>query len=94
MENVDLILINGKVLTVNRHFGIAEAVAVKNGRIAAVGGNELVKSLSGSGTKVIDLAGATMLPGINDAHMHAPFFGATRPPLGPGPDLSGGPDHR
>ncbi len=81
MENVDLILINGKVLTVNRHFGIAEAVAVKNGRIAAVGGNELVKSLSGSGTKVIDLAGATMLPGINDAHMHAPFFGATRPPL-------------
>ena len=68
-------------MTVNRHFGIAEAVAVKNGRIAAVGGNELVKSLSGPGTKVIDLAGATMLPGINDAHMHAPFFGATRPPL-------------
>ena len=81
MDNLDLILINGKVVTVNRHFGIAEAVAVKNGRIAAVGGNELVKSLSGSGTKVIDLAGATMLPGINDAHLHAPFFGATRPPL-------------
>ncbi len=81
MDNVDLILINGKVLTVNRHFGIAEAVAVKNGRIAAVGGNELVKFLAGSGTKVIDLAGATLLPGINDAHLHAPFFGATRPPL-------------
>ena len=81
MDNMDLILINGKVVTVNRHFGITEAVAVKNGRIAAVGGNELVKSLAGSGTKVIDLAGSTMLPGINDAHMHAPFFGATRPPL-------------
>ncbi|MBI5585137.1 MAG: amidohydrolase [Deltaproteobacteria bacterium] len=81
MDHVDLILINGKVVTVNRHFGIAAAVAVKNGRIAAVGGTEVVKSLAGPETKVIDLAGATMLPGINDAHMHAPFFGATRPPL-------------
>jgi predicted amidohydrolase YtcJ len=81
MDHVDLILTNGKILTVNRFFGIAEAVAVKNGRIAAVGDNELVKSLAGSGTRVIDLAGAMMLPGINDAHMHAPFFGATRPPL-------------
>ncbi len=81
MDNVDLILINGKVVTVNRNFGIAEAVAVKNGRIAAVGGTEIINSLAGPGTKVIDLAGATMLPGINDAHMHAPFFGATRPPL-------------
>jgi len=78
---VDLILINGKVLTVNPHFDIVEAVAVKNGRITAVGGNQAVRALAGPGSKTIDLAGATMLPGINDAHMHAPFFGATRPPL-------------
>ncbi|MBI5605461.1 MAG: amidohydrolase [Deltaproteobacteria bacterium] len=81
MNSVDLILINGKVLTVNQHFDIVEAVAVKNGRITAVGGNDMVKALAGPGTKVIDLAGATMLPGINDAHLHTPFFGATRPPL-------------
>ena len=81
MDNVDLILINGKVLTVNQNFGIVEAVAVKNGRIAAVGGNKVIKFLAGPDTKIIDLAGATLLPGINDAHMHAPFFGATRPPL-------------
>ena len=81
MVKADLIITNGKVLTVNKNFDIAEAVAVKDGRIVAVGDNPGVKALAGPGTQVIDLAGATMLPGINDAHMHAPFFGATRPPL-------------
>lgn len=81
MVKADLIITNGKVLTVNKNFDIAEAVAVKDGRIVAVGGNPGVKALAGPGTRVIDLAGATLLPGINDTHLHAPFFGATRPPL-------------
>ncbi|MFA7279439.1 MAG: amidohydrolase [Sterolibacterium sp.] len=81
MVKADLIIANGKVLTANKSFDIAEAVAVKDGRIVAVGDNLRIQALAGPGTRLIDLAGATMLPGINDTHLHAPFFGATRPPL-------------
>ena len=77
----DLVIVNGKVITVNQNFEIASAVAVKDGRIVAVGDNDDVKALTTPATEVIDLDGRTMLPGINDSHMHAPFFGATRPPL-------------
>ena len=77
----DLVIVNGKVITVNQNFEIASAVAVKDGRIVAVGDNDDVKTLITPATEVIDLDGQTMLPGINDSHMHAPFFGATRPPL-------------
>ena len=81
IDVADLVIFNGKVVTVNRGFDLAQAVAVKNGRILAVGNNEEIKSLAGPETKKIDLGGKTMLPGINDSHMHAPFFGGTRPPL-------------
>jgi len=77
----DLVLINGKVITVDPSFTIQEAVAVQNGRIAAVGSTEEMQSYVGPGTRVLDLRGNLVLPGINEAHMHAPFFGASRPPL-------------
>lgn len=80
-NGVDLIIVNGRVITVNENFEIASAVAVKDGRIAAVGADEEIRAMAGDGTEVLDLGGLTMLPGINDSHMHAPFFGATRPPL-------------
>jgi len=47
----------------------------------AVGTNDEVKAFAGSNTRVLDLKGKPILPGINESHMHAPFFGATRPPL-------------
>ena len=77
----DLIIMSGKVITVDPAFSLAQAVAVKDGRIVAVGDNRQIGELAGPGTKKIDLGGRAMLPGINDSHMHAPFFGATRPPL-------------
>jgi predicted amidohydrolase YtcJ len=77
----DLVLTNGKVITVDPDFTIQEAVAIRNGRIAAVGTSEAMRSHVGPGTRVLDLRGRTVLPGINEAHMHAPFFGASRPPL-------------
>ena len=80
-SGVDLIIRNGKVITVNSGFDLARAVAVKDGRIVAVGGDKEVSALAGPGTEVMDLEGRSMLPGINDSHMHGPFFGATRPPL-------------
>ena len=77
----DLAIINGKVITVDPEFSIKTAVAVRDGKIVAVGSNEDVKSYITSDTKVLDLKGKPILPGINESHMHAPFFGASRPPL-------------
>lgn len=77
----DLVLKNGKIITVDDNFSIQEAVAVGRGKILAVGSNEAVAELITPQTRVVDLGGRTMLPGINDSHMHGPFFGATRPPL-------------
>ena len=80
-KKADLVLTNAKVITVDRDFSIKEAVAVKDGKIAAVGTSDDVKTYIASDTKVLDLKGKPILPGINEAHLHAPFFGATRPPL-------------
>jgi predicted amidohydrolase YtcJ len=77
----DLVITNGKVITVDRDFSIKQAIAVKDGKIVAVGGNDEIKPFIASDTKVLDLNGKPLLPGINESHMHAPFFGASRPPL-------------
>ncbi|MEM2894178.1 MAG: amidohydrolase [Candidatus Bathyarchaeia archaeon] len=66
----DLVLMNGKVVTVDPSFRIAEAIAVKGERIVAVGSNEEVKGFVGDGTEVIDLEGRTVLPGLIDSHIH------------------------
>ena len=77
----DLAIINSKIITVDSAFSIKQAVAVENGRISAAGTNEEIKKHISSDTTVLDLKGKPLLPGINEAHLHAPFFGATRPPL-------------
>ncbi|MBN1191004.1 MAG: amidohydrolase [Dehalococcoidales bacterium] len=76
----DLIISNGRVITVDKDFSIAEAVAVKNGKIMAVGTSDEIKSITGKRTRVVDLKGATMLPGINDSHCHVSDWALTRPP--------------
>jgi hypothetical protein len=77
----DLIIVNGKIITVDSKFSIAQAVAIKGDRIVAVGTNEEVKTLTGKKTTILDLKEKTVLPGINDAHTHAALYGGTRPPL-------------
>ena len=77
----DLVIKNGKVITVDKDFSIQQAVAVKDGKIVAVGSDDDVKGHIASDTRVLDLRGKPLLPGINESHMHAPFFGASRPPL-------------
>lgn len=67
----DLILHNGKILTVNKSFAIAQALAVKGERIVAVGRNADVLRLKGAGTRVVDLGGKTVLPGLIDSHVHS-----------------------
>jgi len=66
----DLALINGKIVTVDGEDSIAEAVAVKFGRIVAVGSDSEVKPLIGDNTEVVDLQGRTVLPGLIDSHCH------------------------
>ncbi|MBM3755285.1 MAG: amidohydrolase family protein, partial [Acidobacteria bacterium] len=70
--DADLILHNGKILTVDRNFTVAQAIAVKNGKVARVGGNTAVlKSERGTNTRVVDLQGKAVLPGLIDSHVHA-----------------------
>ena len=66
----DLIIINGKVVTVDKNDSTAEAIAVKNGYIIKVGSNQEVKSLASGETKEIDLEGKTIYPGFIDTHEH------------------------
>ncbi len=66
----NLILHNGKVVTVDREFSIAEAVAISGDRITAVGTNGEVRSLAASDTRLVDLEGKTVLPGLIDTHTH------------------------
>jgi predicted amidohydrolase YtcJ len=67
---VDLMFVNGAVYTVDAARSWAEAVAVGEGRIVAVGSNDDVAGLRGSGTKIVDLGGRMLLPGFQDAHVH------------------------
>jgi len=69
------------VVTADSNFSIAQAVAVKGDKIVAVGTNDEIEALAGKNAKVLDLKGKTVLPGINDAHIHAALYGGTRPPL-------------
>ena len=66
----DLVFVNGKVWTVDKQKPNADAVAVLNGRILAVGSSSEIKLFIGSRTKVIDLKGKRMLPGFIDNHTH------------------------
>src|SRR5437764_730770 len=66
----DVILVNGKVWTVNRAQPEAEALAVWHGRILHVGKTAEVRAFAGLDTKVIDLQGRRVLPGFHDSHVH------------------------
>jgi predicted amidohydrolase YtcJ len=70
-QQADTILVNGKVLAVDAAFSTHEALAVRDGRIIAVGRSADVAKLAGPSTRRIDLGGRTVIPGLIDSHMHA-----------------------
>jgi predicted amidohydrolase YtcJ len=76
-QNADTILVNGKILTVDRQFSTREAVAIRYGKITAVGSNSEVRKQAGPKTRVIDLQGRTVIPGFIDSHIHAIRAGET-----------------
>jgi predicted amidohydrolase YtcJ len=76
-QEPELLLINGKILTVDARFSTAEALAVRAGRIAAVGNTADVRRLASPRARVIDLQGRTVVPGLIDSHLHAIRAGQT-----------------
>jgi predicted amidohydrolase YtcJ len=69
-EAADIVFKNGNVYTVNQRQAHAEAIAVKGGKIIFVGSNKDVKAYEGKATRVVDLKGSTVVPGMTDAHYH------------------------
>jgi predicted amidohydrolase YtcJ len=69
-EDVDLIFINGNIYTVNERQSHVEAIAVKKDRIAFVGSTEDAKKLASDKTRIVDLRGRTVVPGMTDSHCH------------------------
>jgi len=69
----DMIMYNGKIITVDGEFSIAEAVAIEGNTIVAVGKNEDMNPFKGSQTKMINLQGKAVVPGLIDSHIHGSF---------------------
>jgi predicted amidohydrolase YtcJ len=69
-ESGDLILINGKIITVDANDSIAQAIAIHNGKIVAVGSNDEIRKRAPKNARVIDLHGRTATPGLIDGHCH------------------------
>lgn len=72
---MDFILQNGKIITLNPEDAIAEAVAVRDGKIMAVGTTPDIRALAGAGTRVFDLGGKCVTPGLVDSHIHLIYYG-------------------
>ena len=74
-QKADIVLSNGNIITIKQKGDRAQAIAIKGQTILAVGGNDDVKKYIGANTKMIDLAGRTVIPGFNDVHQHpAPIY--------------------
>ena len=69
-EGADLVLTGGRVITMDPSSPSAEAVAVRNGRIMAVGTSDEINQLAGTKTESFNLDGLTVIPGFNDTHAH------------------------
>jgi predicted amidohydrolase YtcJ len=69
-QSADTVLLNGKILTVDKDFRVQEALAIAHGQVLASGTSAAMKKLAGSKAKLIDLGGRTVIPGLTDGHIH------------------------
>ncbi len=77
-DDADLVLRGGRIFTADAAGTWARALAVRNGRLAAVGTDAAAMALAGPSTRVIDLRGRTVTPGFGDSHVHPPMGGLAR----------------
>jgi predicted amidohydrolase YtcJ len=73
--DADLVLLNGRSITMDHRLPISQGLAVAGGRILLVGDSAGVRARMGPGTEIIDLGGRAVLPGFLEAHCHPPLFG-------------------
>src|ERR1044071_7206477 len=71
-QKVDTVVTNGKILTVDAQFRVVEALAINSGRIVARGTSAEMARYAGPNTKIMDVKGATVIPGLIDNHFHFP----------------------
>jgi len=69
-EGVDTVLFNGKVMTVDAEFSVREALAIADGKVLSAGTSADMKKLADGHTRLIDLGGRTVIPGLTDGHIH------------------------
>ncbi len=70
-QTADTVLVNGKIVTVDARSSTQEAIAIRDGRILSLGSSAAVRRLVGARTRVVDLQGRTVIPGLIDSHLHA-----------------------
>ena len=68
---VDTVLVNGRIVTVDAQASVREALAIRGDRVVALGASADIRRLAGPATRVIDLQGRTVIPGLIDSHLHA-----------------------
>ena len=69
-KTADLIIVNARIYTVDSRFSTAEAVAITDGKFAAVGTTAEIRKLGSASTRILDAAGKTIVPGLQDNHLH------------------------
>jgi hypothetical protein len=74
-QAADLIVTNARIYTVDANRPVVEAMAIRGGRVVATGPRRLVESLKGPNTRVLDVNGRTVIPGMVDAHVHLTGLG-------------------
>jgi len=67
----DTVLVSGKIVTLDARSSVQEALAIRDGKIIALGRSSDVRKLLGSATRIVDLGGRTVIPGLIDSHLHA-----------------------
>src|SRR5215470_15526118 len=78
-QSADLVLRGGRVITVDKDWRIAQAIAIRDGRFLAVGDTAAMADYVGPNTQVIELAGKTVVPGLIDSHLHQMFAALNGP---------------
>src|SRR6185295_14155497 len=78
-QPADLVLRGGNIITVDKDWRIAQAVAISGGRFAAIGDGAAMTAHIGPNTQVIELAGRTVVPGLIDTHLHQLLAGLNGP---------------
>jgi len=70
-QPADLVLLDGKIVTLDAEGSVHDALAIRDGKVLAVGRSAAMRALAGPGTRTLDLKGRTVIPGLIDSHMHA-----------------------